>query len=471
MRTWEAIAAYYESEAVRSRIAEYCGGLSCFPARFSAVDLAGYGGRRALRTSDMAPVATASEDFRGLLDDGADVCRSFADRCGTLIQLDVDYVNPSDPAEMYRSPGSCFRRLEPVYRAVHEFFEAFEVPVLAVMTGRGYHFTARAALGGSLHSELIALSCVRPALQSRYEALEHSESLVVSMGAAHDGAGRFVEFLCHDVMREVRGQTAVPVTLADVPPPGRGPFICLDSTAYADPVVSRHARCAFSSHQKASMEGLISSERHGFVFTLPRTTLSLPELLVTRSDAAASSRLAAEIGSVRIPDAYDAPRLLRAYAGSGLAEFHRRFDAEPAPEPSGAANLYAAISPSALPVCVRRPLESPNPALLVPTALRVVTLVLWARGWPPRRIAELIRSRYEANHGWGDLWERYDPLARAEYYVRLFTGAWAAGLDSPSDFTCAGQQQRGGCPGGECGHELERLAPVRGSVDTVASAS
>ena len=470
MRTWEAIAGYYESEAVRSRVAEYCGGLSCFPKRFSAVGLAGYGGRRALRTSDMAPVATANEDFGRLLEGGADICRSFADRCGTLIQLDVDYVNPTDPGEVYRDPWTCFRRLEPVYRAVHEVFAAFGIPTLAVMTGRGYHFTARAALGGSLHSELLRIACLRPALQARYESLERAESLAVSMGAAHDGAGRLVEFICHDVIRAVGTGSTVPVTLADVPPPGRGPFICLDSTAYGDPVLSRHARCAFSSHQKASMEGQASPTRPGFVFALPRITRSLPELLSIRSDAAAASRLA-EVSHCRIPDAFAAPRLLRAYSGSSLEESHRRFDEETSPGTLAAANLYAAIEPSALPVCVRRPLESPNPSLLVPTALRVVTLVLWARGWPRRRIVDLIRSRYEADHGWVDLWERYDPAARADFYVRLFTDAWTVGLDDVEHFTCASQQQRGGCPGGECGHELRRLAPMPASVNAMRSAS
>jgi hypothetical protein len=470
VRTWEAIARYYAIEAVRSRIAEYCGGLSSFPRRFSAIGLAGYGGRHALRTSDMAPVATANEGFGRLLENGADVCRSFADQGGTLIQLDVDYVNPTDPGEAYRDPWTCFRRLEPVYRAVHEVFEAFDIPTLAVMTGRGYHFTARAALGGSLHSELIRISCLRPALQARYESLEHAESLAMSMGAAHDGAGRLVEFICHDAIRAVGTKTTVPVTLADVPPPGRGPFICLDSTAYGDPVLSRHARCAFSSHQKASMEGLASPTRPGFVFALPRTTLSLPELLSIRSDAVASSRLA-EVSHCRIPDAFDAPRLLRAYSGSLLEESHRRLDEETGPGTLAAANLYAAIEPAALPVCVRRPLEAPNPALLVPTALRVVTLVLWARGWPPRRIVDFIRSRYEAEHGWGDLWARYDPAARADFYVRLFTDAWMAGLDDVARFTCASQQQRGGCPGGECGHELGRLAPVPASVNAMRSAS
>jgi hypothetical protein len=465
MKAPEAIAAYYRHPAVRSRIAEYCGGYECFPARFSALGLAAFGGGRALHGRDMAPVPVDSTDLRQLFDDGADVCRSFADRCGTLIQLDVDYVNPEDPAEPNRDPWTCFERLEPVHGAVQDVLAAFGVSAFVVMTGRGYHFTVRAPLGTRLHDELITIACPCPALQARCEAEEARESLAVSMGWAHEGAGRLVEYLAHDVLRAARGRTAVPVTAADVPPPGRGPFICLDFTAYGDPLWSRYARCAFSSYQKAAA---LDSERP-FVIVLPRGALSLSELISARSDPAAAARLA-EVASVKIPDVSEASGWVRAYCQSPLARFHRRFDSA-SPAPAAAANTCAHIPPTALPKCVRRALESPNPGLLVPTALRTVALVLWSRGWHPRRVADLVRARYEADHGWDDLWQRYEPAARADFYVRLFAGLVVDGLDDPSDFTCASQQRRGGCPGGECGHELKWLFPDPSRVRALSASS
>jgi hypothetical protein len=443
-----AIAAYYRDPAVRARIAEYCAG---------SVGLAGYGGRRRLRTADMAPVAVGAE-LAPLLADGADVCRSLSDRRGALIQLDVDYVNAVDPAEAYRDPEVCFRRLEPVYRVVHAAFADANVAPLELMTGRGYHFTARAVRGSRLHRELMSIGRIPPALRARYEG-EASERRAASMGAAHLGAGRLVESLAHDVMSSVKAE--VPVTLADVPPPGRGPFICLDLSAYGDPVSSRHARSAFSSHQKAAETRLAGGPP--FVIAIPRGVRSLPELLAIRSDPAAAARLAADV-TAGIPDVTEAPRWLRSYADSVLAWFHRRFDEEPSMGPPAAADVYARIPSADLPLCVRRALEAPNPGLLVPTALRAVALVLWGRGWHPRHIADLVRSRYEADHGWGDLWARYEPSARADFYVRLFAGAVVAGLDHARDFTCHSQQLRGGCPGGECGHELKRLFPGRNSM-------
>ncbi|HET6898431.1 MAG TPA: hypothetical protein VFK70_08795, partial [Vicinamibacteria bacterium] len=324
----------------------------------------------------------------------------------------------------------------------------------------------RAPLGSSLHDDLIGIARLNPALQARYEREEAREPLALSMGAAHDGAGRLVEHLAHDVLRALRGRTDLPVTAADVPPSGRGPFICLDVTAYGDPLFSRYARCAFSSHQKAAWAGM--EPEPPFVATLPRTSLALETLLAVRSDPAAAA-LWAESASARIPDVSDAPDWVRDYRASPLARFHRRFDSA-RPATALAADAYARIAADHLPKCVRVALESPNPNLLVPTMLRVVTLVLWSRGWPLHRVADLVRSRYEADHGWGDLWQRYEAAARADFYVRLFAGLVVEGLDDVSDFSCASQQGRGGCPGGDCGRELRWLFPDAARVRATGAA-
>jgi hypothetical protein len=87
-------------------------------------------------------------------------------------------------------------------------------------------------------------------------------------------------------------------------------------------------------------------------------------------------------------------------------------------------------------------------------------------------VADLVGARYQADYGWGDLWQRYEPAARADFYVRLFAGLVADGLDEVSDFTCLSQQLRGGCPGGECGHELRWPFPdpsrVRAALSTAS---
>ena len=98
----------------------------------------------------------------------------------------------------------------------------------------------------------------------------------------------------------------------------------------------------------------------------------------------------------------------------------------------------------------------PNPWLLQPRHLRTVALVLWSMGWHPRTIAALVRSRYEQDHDWGTLWKRHDAAGRAEFYVRVFCGAAAEGLED-GVFSCGTQAQNGLCLTDGCGYDLEPL--------------
>ena len=423
------IAAYYRGPRVRDRIAEYCAG---------SLGYAVYGGARRRHEPDFGPTPIADHALPQAIAEGVDVCRSLADRRGTILQLDVDYVSPLDPGAPYQDPAACFRRLEPVHGAVRSAFSAVGVPVIALMTGRGYHFTARAAEGSRLQRQLRDRGGVSAAPDQ----------------AAHAGAGRLVEALAHEVARAAPAE--IPVTLADVPPPGLGPFICLDLTAYGDPVRSRFIRAAFSSHQKPLVTGVPGVPP--FVIAIPRAESSLDEMMAARRDPRAAALLAAR-SDARIPTIGRAPRWVRAYDDGILSRFHRRFDEAGRIGPAAAAARYATITPADLPLCVREALASPNPRLLVPSALRTVALALWSRGWHPAEVADLVRSRFEADFDWGDLWRRYDPGTRADFYVRLFAGAVVAGLEGADAFNCHTQQERGACPGGHCGHELAGWAP------------
>jgi hypothetical protein len=382
-----------------------------------------------------------------------------ADSLGTLIHLDIDYANPSDPREPFEQPRRVFARLEPVFASALERLSRYGLRPLSLMTARGYHLVLRARRGSSFHAALLAIGALGPSRRLRYERLEAELPGAVEMGLAHEGAGRLLEHLAHEVLRGLRGHTRLPVTLADVPPPGRGPFACIDLSAYADPLFSRHLRCAFSSNQKAWMRGL--SGRRPFVVAVPRRQLPVARLWRTNADLAAAARLATH-ESGTIPDA-PARGLawVEAYRRSPLHEFHRAFDRGPQVPRIFWPYSYDALRLGALPGCVRVPLEQPNPALLVPARLRTVALALWGLGWHPRSVAGLVRSRFEADHGWGDYWVRYDAAARAEFYVRLFCGAAACGLDEADSFTCLSQALRGVCSEQHCGHDLARLFPAR----------
>jgi hypothetical protein len=383
------------------------------------------------------------------------LCRSLADRKGVLLQLDVDYTNPADPSEPYRDPAACFARVEPVYESVEQVFNRYGARPLTVMTGRGYHFTLRAPSGSPLHSDLAAIGVPPASLRERYERLAAPDA--PAMGRAHDGAGRLLEHLAHEVLRRLRGRCPIPVTLADVAPAGGGPFVCLDLTAYGDPLFERYARCAFSGNQKAALTGAAPSRP--FVVNLPRERgEGVDDLLRDREDLERATHRARRLPA-RIPDAPDARACIEDYRRSGLARFHRKFDAGPKVPPETWSYAYDTLDLRRLPACVRPALEWPNPALLTPVHLRTVALALWGLGWQPRSVAAIVRSRYEKDFGWGDLWRRYDTAARAEFYVRVLCGTFADGVEDPASFTCESQALRGVCPTGGCGWDLGHLLP------------
>lgn len=438
----DALVRYYRSPQVRARIAEYCGGVPEEPRSFTALALAGYGGTRHLRHPEGAPVTLPLEAWPRLLDDGADVCRSLGDRSGTLLMFDIDYVNQQDPAEPYRDPARTFERLEPVYQATLGALAAHGIRPLTLMTGRGYHAVLKAA-GGSAFAH--ALAAIGSARTSPAEA-------------AHEGAGRLLEHLAHEVVRRVAGRTEIPVGLLDKPPSGGGSFICLDVTAYGDPLPVRNTRCAFSGNQKARGQGLAAFP--DVVAVLPRSGEPLDELLWVRADLDAAAAWAQRT-RVAIPTVAHARAWTDAYHGSALGRFHRDFDEGPD------ARFVPSLDDStlaALPACVAYPLSMPNAALLTPGWLRTVALALWAQGWHPRSIVSLVTSRYALDREWGDYWERYDREARASFYVRLCCGAIAGGIEDWSSFSCDAQRGSGFCPGptAGCGVDLNRLAPAPG---------
>jgi len=456
------LAAYYRSPAVRARLSEYCGGISL--QGFRAFGLAGYGGRRRLHLpEDSAPRPVGVEELESLLDDGADVCRSLADRDGTVIQMDLDYVDPGDPADIHLHPAACFARLEPIYRAVREAFHSFGVPTIDLLTARGYHLSTRIPGKTPFHRTLVELGHIGAPLQAKYEAAGGAP--YVQLGRAHEGAGRLLEHLAHRVIRNLRGKTKIPVVLADVPRAGGGPYLCLDLSAYGDPLFERNVRCAFSSNQKARE---ITPSRP-FTFNLPRRTpalprhrrsrgLSLSHLLQIREDPASAARLAARVHTV-IPDAagHDL-RWVDDYRRGALARFHAAFDHGWHDPPSEWPHTYNSFDLRSLPRCVALPLEQPNPALLQPVWIRTVALALWGEGWHPRAIAGLIRSKYERDFGWGAMWYRYDAATRADFYVRVFCAARACGLEP--ELTCKLQAACGACPRPGCGHDLSRYVPA-----------
>ncbi len=91
-------------------------------------------------------------------------------------------------------------------------------------------------------------------------------------------------------------------------------------------------------------------------------------------------------------------------------------------------------------------MTEPNDLLLKPAGIQIVTRSLLAEGWHPRHIAGLIRSKFaDPSFSWGIDWNDYEPGTRADFYVRLFAGLYATGLDQLVDMNCVSTAEKGFC--------------------------
>ena len=452
----EQASAYYRQPGVRARIWEYCGGRGKQAA--TCEYLAGYP-----RAQGAARMIAPRERLDERLEAGVDISRSAWDQSSLLFCLDLDYVNFDHRGEAYVAPARVFGLLEPVYQAVRQVLGLKRIEHLAVMTGKGYHFAWRVRLEDPVVSRLAARGRLPESMLAKYRHDRVCSRRLVAerAGQAEHGAGMVMEYLCHRVLEEVRGELPVVGNGVTVLPGERGrEAASLDLSGYGDPLYLRNFRCVFSSYQKQHAErawvGDGIADGTPTQYCLPRSGHSLDHLLAARRDPQAAGELA-RAGSGEIPEAgAGMERALAAYLGSRLRAFHDQFyDAQPdLPErwPEG----YGRVELGALPACAAEPLARPNDLLLDPTNLQTVSRVLGARGWHPRHIAGLVRSRYESDYGWGWAWAEADAAYRAEAYVRLLQGLAAAGLDRPEEVGCAAQQQRGACPRPWCGHDLAR---------------
>jgi hypothetical protein len=418
---WERVRAFYRSRVVRDRILEYCGAEdSRLP---TAWGMAGYGGARGLSGADGSPVSCPSVDpLRCLLEQGADVTRCLGDDRASLVLLDIDYVNHEDPSEAYRDPALCFETLEPVYRAAEAWFHSCGLRPLVIMTRQGYHLAGRVILDSQAHDLLVSLGRIGEPMKGKYLRYGLERTDAPKMGRAHEAIGRLLEYTGHRVIERLQKDGfEVPVKLADLPPEGGGRFVCLDLSAHADPLYLRFVRTAYSSHQKAIVAGLPVPVP--FTFTLPRRGRTVATLLRARENPEEAMDLAQE-DRADVPIFGSAPllRWIEDYRRSRLALFHELFDDGWHDEPQEWDRTYDRLDPASLVPEAGWALSNPNPQLLKPSGLRSVVLDLRRKGWHPRSIAGLIRSKFERDYGWGDYWYRYDAASRADFYVRVICG-------------------------------------------------
>ncbi|HET9265360.1 MAG TPA: hypothetical protein VFO14_20075 [Vicinamibacterales bacterium] len=212
------------------------------------------------------------EDLVRLLEAGADISRSTWDLDSLLVHLDIDYQNVDKPAAPFAHPGDVFLKLEPVRAAVQAIFDELGLPMLVIMTGRGYHFTSRIPLASPLVTKLAGLaplpswfstcSTRRPAWTRQIITEEHAR--------AYNGMGLLIEHVAHLGLQRSAARSRIPVVLNGtvVGPDVYGrECTSLDLSYAGDPLDIRHLRVAFGAYQTHRLRDDITA--HPAICTLP----------------------------------------------------------------------------------------------------------------------------------------------------------------------------------------------------------
>ncbi len=455
---------FYRNPNVRERIAQYCGGFADDPQSFTAEYLVGYGeSLKWERTHPEGFVSLPKKGFYWILKKGLDIFRSNWDRESTLGILDIEYFSIDYPGEPYAHPREIFKKLEPLYSTILKVFSSFGIIPLVIMTGQGYHFSTRVSRRKKIELKLEELGKIPSSLSGKYASSGPRRPRYVSHrhGKAFEGMGRLMEYLTHLILKE-KMPLSLPVVTTDVAV-GRvsrlgREAISIDLSMYGDPLYMRDIRCPFSSYQKHKVARYKVGEdlaRHFPIqVALPRGDLGLADLFSMRFNFQKAADYAAQV-ETKIPECSDGfEKLIEAYRTSPLYHFHLAFDQEEHDPPKIWYRTYDAFDHNLLPPCVNHCLKFPNDHLLKPTNLQLLTRVLMKMGWHPKHIAGLIRSKFERDYGWGNTWMRYDASSRANFYVRLFAGLLATGLDGEKDLNCLSHREKGYCFRPFCGFNL-----------------
>jgi hypothetical protein len=431
---------YYANADVRERITEYCGATSEHGPTCSFVSELAPPGHVTWAAATRQP----ADRLPDLLDRGWDISRSLSDRASLIVYFELEMSDPDDPGRALLQPVDAFEAMEPAYRVVCEELDRLELPLLDVMTGRGYHFAGRLPLTSAAVTHLAAIA---PEGSPRADRAFH-------------GLGMALEYLAQNVyQRASRGRLPVVPNGVEVGGEwGHRQSVSIDFSAYGDPLRERQMRVAFGTYQhhrvRPDIFGVRAARDVAPLAALPRRRRPLAWMLKharTLDDAI----VMAQGERARLPDVADGiENTVVEYTASPLCDIHRVFYAVQPQGPSEWPATYDRVAGHGLPPCIARALQAPNDALLKPTVLQQLTRFFMARGWAPPDVAGLVWSKYARDHGWGDRWTRLDPRRRAEFDVRVFASAVSAGVDEAVDFNCVSAQEKGLCPRSGCPHDL-----------------
>ena len=407
----QTLRAFYKSPAVRARMLEFLGGKT--PSTTTCDYITADGVEWPVREPRMP------DELFHSLEEGLDICRSLSDRESLIAHLDIEYVNFDFAAEAYLDPKRTFELQEPVARSIHRILEHCGINALHVLSGRGHHYVWRIRRDSPVFSSLCDLGSKAAGDGRQPTQIEK----------AFSGLGLVMEFFGRLILEMARPHCRIPIelTAVEVAPSQRGrEMISIDLSEYGDPLPTRTVRVPFSGYLKPWQQSYAVGEDNigkiGPIIFVPARETETEGAVAAMRDPAAAARWA-EHFSTDIPDATSGTgELIKEYELSSLHTFHDFFYSRHHDPVASWPHTYDHTPLQDLPEGVRDALLFPNDLLLRPTSIRAVTEILVARGWHPRHVAGLIRSKFERDYGWGKQWKDYSPSMRADFYVRIFSG-------------------------------------------------
>ncbi|MBD3358216.1 MAG: hypothetical protein GF363_13735 [Chitinivibrionales bacterium] len=428
------VRRYYAAPAVRERMWDFLGGKgSSATSVFITPCEDPYG--------DGPPISSPSS-LNFFLGNGLEVGRSLWDMRNLIVHLDIEYVNFDFPAEPYLDPLRTFRLQRPVFEATRTLLSSFGIQPLFLLSGRGFHAVWRVDMEHHGVARAVSLGHVDDEVLAYYAQQRGPGGQRVGrkLALAHSALGLVMEYLAHRLIETAAENTAVPleITALEVPPGERGrELISLDISEYGDPLNMRMIRVPFSVYLKPWRKpGVLPN---GKVTKIPTMVLApieggdLADAVPAMRNTVIGRKLADRV-STTIPECGDGTTMLiETYDQSPLALFHKRYYHERHHPPAQWPASYDRIDLRTLPAAVAESLRTPNDHLLKPAGIRRLVRCLLSRGWHPRHVAGLLRSKYERDYGWGNLWYAYNAATRADFYVRLFAGLIDAGLDEDDE--------------------------------------
>lgn len=412
---------FYRHSAIRSRILEFLGGETPAEATCEFITADGIG----------HPVRAPRNpcELFDRLEEGGDICRSLWDRKSLIAHLDVEYVNFDFPAEPYLDPARTFLMQEPTAKAILRILNYHGIHPLHVLSGRGHHFAWRIERTSTVFRTLADMG-KRAFIGDLFPSSPRDGQDYEMLAHAFAGLGLVMEFLGRLVIELAKSDSEIPIelTAVEVPPSARGrEMISIDLSEYGDPLFTRTVRVPFSAYLKPWQQlyavGSNNISKIGPIIFVPVDGLDIRQAMVVMHDPELATQLAERI-STRIPDeTFGSASLIRQYRSSALRRYHEYFYSSMHDPAESWPRTYDRAPLGDLPIEVRNALLFPNDLLLKPTGIRSVTTCLLRKGWHPRHIAGLIRSKFERDYDWGGQWIDYSPAMRADFYVRIFSSA------------------------------------------------